>query len=492
MKRKILSIVLSLFLVVSVGSQLTITSFAASNKIEALAYDNTDLKVIMSKTSFEYTGTDICPKIEVYDGDFLLTENIDYLLDYRDNISPGKGSVTVFFIGAYDGEITKYFNITLSLNKCHISISKKTYVYENKSYKPTVRVTDKFYDSISKKDYTVTYRNNRKVGKASVIISGKNSIKGKRTVNFNIIPKVNKGASIYVGQTYKLNAKSSAKISYKSSNAKVVKVNSKGVATALRKGSARVTIKSNGQSNSIKINVKQPYVSLSKSQDVVLNRSVRLNVKKYPSNVHISWSTSNKKIATVNSKGVVKGKSKGTTKITAKFKYAGRTYKSVCTVRVAPVKKYNVGTYKVGRDMPAGEYVLYSTNKLAYFSINSDSSGSVYSIISNDNFDNTSIVKVYDGEYLELKRCYAINIKYASKNKNYESGGMFKVGRDIAPGEYKLTSSGGMGYYEVSSDSRHSVYDIKSNDNFYGSAYVTVKKGDYLKLVRCYMSSYYN
>ena len=123
-------------------------------------------------------------------------------------------------------------------------------------------------------------------------------------------------------------------------------------------------------------------MSLPKSQYVVLNRSVRLKIKKYPSNVHVFWSTSNKKIATVNSKGVVKGKSKAIAKITAKFKYAGRTYKSVCTVRVAPVKKYNVGTYKVGRDMPAGEYVLYSTNRLAYFSINSDSSGSVYSIIS--------------------------------------------------------------------------------------------------------------
>lgn len=59
--------------------------------------------------------------------------------------------------------------------------------------------------------------------------------------------------------------------------------------------------------------------------------------------------------------------------------------------------------------------------------------------------------------------------------------GMYKVGVDIEPGEYKVKSDS-LGYVEVSKNAKGVLSSIISNDNFEGEKYVTVKKGQYLKL----------
>ena len=67
----------------------------------------------------------------------------------------------------------------------------------------------------------------------------------------------------------------------------------------------------------------------------------------------------------------------------------------------------NEGTYKVGSEIPAGEYKLTTTTSVSgYYAILKDSSGTD-NIIANDNFDNQSYVTVKDGQYLELSRCKA-------------------------------------------------------------------------------------
>ena len=68
------------------------------------------------------------------------------------------------------------------------------------------------------------------------------------------------------------------------------------------------------------------------------------------------------------------------------------------------------GTYKVGSEIPAGEYKLTTTTSVSgYYAILKDSSGTD-NIITNDNFDNQSYVTVKDGQYLELNRCKAEKI----------------------------------------------------------------------------------
>lgn len=146
--------------------------------------------------------------------------------------------------------------------------------------------------------------------------------------------------------------------------------------------------------------------------------------------------------------------------------------------------KHSAGMYKVGTDIPAGEYVLIGSG---YFSINKDSAGTLDSIIANDNFDGNSIISVSDGQYLEVKRAvfYDINL---NPEISTSGPGMFKVGLHIPAGEYKLISTGTgttSGYVEISSNALHKLGGIIMNDNFKGERYITLKEGQYVKLTRC-------
>lgn len=143
------------------------------------------------------------------------------------------------------------------------------------------------------------------------------------------------------------------------------------------------------------------------------------------------------------------------------------------------------GTYKVGTDIPAGEYVMFATAG-GYFSLSSDSTGSFSSIICNDNFDYNTIITVSDGQYLEIKRACAVPIDQEGYTLETTGEGMFKVGKHIPAGEYKIIADGD-GYIEVSSNSTHDFNSIVSNDNFTGEKYITVTDGQYLKLSRAHI-----
>lgn len=75
------------------------------------------------------------------------------------------------------------------VKKMTVKLSKSTFTYTGKSQKPkvTVSVNGK---KLSAKQYTVTYKNNKKVGTAKVVIKGKGTYKGcSKTVTFKIKPK---------------------------------------------------------------------------------------------------------------------------------------------------------------------------------------------------------------------------------------------------------------------------------------------------------------
>lgn len=106
-------------------------------------------------------------------------------------------------------------------------------------------------------------------------------------------------------------------IKWTTSNSKIATVSSKGVVKALKNGTATITATtSSGKKASIKIIVSNAAIS-STSKTVNIGQKITLKINNYSGTV--KWSTSNKKIATVSSKGVVKGVSKGTVTITAKL-----------------------------------------------------------------------------------------------------------------------------------------------------------------------------
>lgn len=142
---------------------------------------------------------------------------------------------------------------------------------------------------------------------------------------------------------------------------------------------------------------------------------------------------------------------------------------------------YSSGMYKVGTDIPSGEYVVFAKSGTGYFCVSSDSNQN--DITFNDNFEYNSIITVEDGEYLDLSRCYAVPL---SDDPDVELGGsgMFLVGTHIPAGEYKIDSGNEYGYYCIYSSSRQD--HIIANDNFTGTTYVTVDNGQYLEFSRCH------
>jgi hypothetical protein len=143
--------------------------------------------------------------------------------------------------------------------------------------------------------------------------------------------------------------------------------------------------------------------------------------------------------------------------------------------------------YKVGTDITAGEYVIISDALgTGYMQISSDSTGKLESIIANENIINRTIVTIKDGQYFEVKSGEIYLIDKAPKvepKDNQLSSGMYKVGLDIQPGEYKVSAAGeDYAYIEVSSNSSHTLESIVSNDNFTGEKYITIKEGQYLKI----------
>lgn len=149
--------------------------------------------------------------------------------------------------------------------------------------------------------------------------------------------------------------------------------------------------------------------------------------------------------------------------------------------------RYSSGQYKVGTDIPIGEYILFASGGTGYFAVSSDSNGS--DIIVNENFDYNTIISVSDGQYFELVRCYAVPLDETDTSElKLDGEGMFKVGTHIPAGEYKLNADiTGKGYYCIYDSSTQE--NIISNNNFDGSQYVTVQDGQYLQLVRCSFDS---
>ena len=80
-------------------------------------------------------------------------------------------------------------NNLVSIKKAKCTLKKNTYIYDGKAKKPSVTVTLKGKKLKQGTDYTVKYKNNKKSGIATVLISGKGAYIGTVTKTFKILPK---------------------------------------------------------------------------------------------------------------------------------------------------------------------------------------------------------------------------------------------------------------------------------------------------------------
>ena len=121
-------------------------------------------------------------------------------------------------------------------------------------------------------------------------------------------------------------ATSTDKITFKSNN-NTVSVNSSGKIYAQKKGTAVVTVKSGNKTVKSQITVEDPKIS---KTSISLNIGKKYNLKVTGTKQKVTWSSSNKAVATVSSNGIVTAKKGGSAKITAKI----GNKKYICNLKV--------------------------------------------------------------------------------------------------------------------------------------------------------------
>ncbi len=126
------------------------------------------------------------------------------------------------------------------------------------------------------------------------------------------------------------------KVTYTSSNKKVVTVTKRGVITAKKAGTAKITIKSGSKKAVVTVTVpktKTTGITVTKEVTVKKGKTYSLKAKVTPKNSDekITYTSANKKVATVSKTGKIKGVKKGTTTITVKS--GSQTVKVQVTVK---------------------------------------------------------------------------------------------------------------------------------------------------------------
>lgn len=154
-----------------------------SFQIQPKSITETTIAAIAAKT---YTGAAIKPDVAVKDAGKTLTAGKDYKVKYNNNKSVGTASVEVTGIGNYTGSRKVGFKIQAAAVKNTTVTMVDSVTYTGKALKPKVKVYFGTKKLKSGKDYTVAYKKNKAVGKASVVIQGKGNFKGKKTVTFDI------------------------------------------------------------------------------------------------------------------------------------------------------------------------------------------------------------------------------------------------------------------------------------------------------------------
>lgn len=196
----------------------------------------------------------------------------------------------------------------------------------------TIKVKDKSSNKTTKK--SSKKKSTKKSSKKSSSKSTKSSANG---VTLSSIPNISK-ATIVVGQTKNVvgvvsPSSKSQEVTYSSSDKKIAKVDKYGTITGVKKGSATITIKTKDKklSKKIKITVKKkssdtkavfnPESITLIENTVGIKESKKMSYEVIPSvpygnKLSLVWSSSNPKVAAIDSSGIVIGKKAGDATIT--------------------------------------------------------------------------------------------------------------------------------------------------------------------------------
>ena len=156
--------------------------------------------ITLSKTSYDYDGSEKCPIVTVkYDNQ---TVTSGYRISYENNINAGTAYAVITGTGKYIGTVKKTFTITpKSIKLTDITLSSTSYTYNGSSKTPAVTVTDGTKTLVSGTDYSVKYTNNINTGTAKVTVTGMGNYKDSVEKPFTIDKKSIKLTDITLSST---------------------------------------------------------------------------------------------------------------------------------------------------------------------------------------------------------------------------------------------------------------------------------------------------
>ena len=223
-----------------------------------------------------FTGVEITPEVSVKEGTKKLTKDVDYKVSYANNINVGIATVTVTGIGSYEGTARKTFRIVSRPLK-EVSVEKiDAQEYTGKELTPKLNLTYNGKTLTDNVDYVAVYSSNIEPGNGVVKVQGKGNFSGQRTVVFKI----------------KENSQSSNSGDNQNDNKNDNKDETVHT-TKMTLNKIRVTLKK-GKTYHLKVTVNVGSVD------------------------KITFTSSDKKVATVSKNGVIKAKKAGRARITVK------------------------------------------------------------------------------------------------------------------------------------------------------------------------------
>lgn len=225
-----------------------------------------------------------------------------------------------------------------------------------------------------------------------------------------------------------------------------------------------------------------------------------------PGGSSYTYTSDNTSVATVDANGKVVGKKGGYAVITRKSVYGSST-KIEIGVKSKSYYPNITGKYKVGTDIPAGQYVVihdtqakYSGNfpdNFTYWEISKSKNGTY---IRNDDFSYISIVTLKKGQYFDFNGGYAVPISKVNKsifsvknlNKYAKGGAAVKVGTGFEAGTYTFTLANGKssGHIYIASKDRGLNLNYKYTKAYLlskskKSVTIKLKKGLYIEMEGC-------
>ena len=251
------------------------------------------------------------PEVTVtYKGEILI-ENSDYEVS-GDTwvVDPGTYSLIISGINEYGGSLTKEYTVNQSQSTIPVT-HEHVYGKWNTIRKSTI-FTQGIQERKCQKCGAVQKRNLEKLAPTGSLNMTSIPLKIKQKTNVFKVKGLANGDSVK---------------SYSSSNKKIFTVSSNGKITAKKKGTATLTVTlasgkqlkakvkvQKGTVRTSKISVKERNISLKKGKKY----QIKASVSPLTSQERVTYSTSNKKIATVDKKGKVVAKKKGKAVITVK------------------------------------------------------------------------------------------------------------------------------------------------------------------------------